>query len=46
MTIAEQKGAVHEVTDAGQLVGGDDGRDALLRRFVHGTSDPDGSAPM
>jgi hypothetical protein len=46
MTVAEQKGTIHEVTNAGELVGGDDGGDTVLRRFVHGASDGNGSAPM
>ena len=46
MTVAEQKGAVHEVADAGELVGGNDGRDALRRGLVHGASDGDDAAPM
>jgi hypothetical protein len=43
MSVAQQEGAIDEVAHAGELVRGDDGRDASLRRLVHGASDEDGS---
>jgi hypothetical protein len=35
MSVAQQERAVHEVADAGELVRGDDRRDAVLGRFMH-----------
>lgn len=46
MTVAQQESAVHEVANAGKLVGGNDGRVALLRGLVHGASDGSDAAPM
>jgi len=38
MAVAQKENPVHEVTDAGELVRRDDGRDAAFR-LVHGASD-------
>jgi hypothetical protein len=42
MTVAQQERAIHEVPHAGQLVRGDDRRDAALPRFVYGAMQRDG----
>jgi len=39
MSVAQQDGPVHHVTHSGELVGGNDGRDTALGRFVYGVGD-------
>ena len=39
MSVAQQEGSLDEMANAGQLVRGEDGRDAGFRRLVHGAGD-------